>query len=99
MFASTLPVTLIVLVRSPAQPSDAVAPGSVKTVPHSTVMGLAPLKVSTGATVSATLINTVSSSEPPPEDETFSVMVWGPDDSETVGVGPVPTTVVPSDHV
>ncbi len=53
-FALTVPLTLIALVRLPAQESLAVAPGSVKTLWHSTVIGFAPLSVIVGGVVSTT---------------------------------------------
>ena len=53
MLVSTLPLT--VTERVPAQASVAVTPGSVKTLWHSTLKGLAPASVSTGSVVSITV--------------------------------------------
>src|SRR5262249_40907120 len=47
----TLPVTWIWLVRSPAQVSTAVAPGSVKGLCHITFIVLEPIRVMTGGVV------------------------------------------------
>src|SRR5882724_876019 len=54
VLGSTEPDTWITLVRFPAHASEAVAPGSVKPVWHSTIIGFTPRSVMTGGVVSFT---------------------------------------------
>src|ERR1041384_7993774 len=83
----------------PAQVSLAVAPGLEKLLCHSTVNGLDPFRVIVGAVVSTISMITSSSSEPPPEDATVSVMLCEPGGNETVSIAPVPSVVAPSFQV
>ena len=45
----------VVAVAEPEHRSEAMTPGSVKAVPHSTVMGLSPFRKMSGAVVSVTV--------------------------------------------
>ena len=56
--ASTVPEVVISTLPSPT--SVAVAPGSVKTLPTSIVIGLSPFRVITGAVVSTTFTTLVA---------------------------------------
>ena len=64
MLASTLPVTWIWADRSPAQTSEAVAPGSLKAVWHSRLITASPTRLRSGAWCSTTVMVNEPLAEP-----------------------------------
>ncbi len=83
----------------PAQLSVAVAPGSDEAGVTFDRHRVSAVDGDDGRVVSTILIITSSESEPPPVSVTVSVMVCGPDGSETLSVAPVPSVVAPSFQV